>query len=307
VHSEARDPARPHGTTVLSVSTLLEKLKRKAAAGLASAPLHYRNLTATGSIVSGPGGVVSLTSYGKRVKQVHLTIESIARGTVRPSRIILWLDPEVFAEPPKPLLRLKRRGLEIRVSMADWGPHKKYFPYCAEFADRDLVLVTADDDVIYPDRWLEDLSGAVQRCPDAIWAHRVRRVALSPDGLSLAPYATWEDGRDGDPSIANTPIGVSGVAYPPSFQRIMREAGTAFMRHCARADDLWLHLHAVRAGMPVGQVRDRAGHFLPLLGSQGNALALENQIGGKNDKVASALYDSSDVQAIRGALSGIDS
>src|ERR1700728_2535296 len=56
-----------------------------------------------------PGAVVSLTTYGKRVRVVHLAIESIARGKTKPSRLILWLDDAaLIANLPRPLLRLER-------------------------------------------------------------------------------------------------------------------------------------------------------------------------------------------------------
>ena len=66
--------------------------------------------------VTGAGdAVVSLTSYGKRALVCAYGIESIARGAVRPRRLILWLDDEaLLATPPKPLQRLVARGLEIR-------------------------------------------------------------------------------------------------------------------------------------------------------------------------------------------------
>ena len=53
-----------------------------------------RSPVATG----GPGVVVSMTTYGKRVRTVHLAIESIARGAVRPARLILWLDEPELVE-----------------------------------------------------------------------------------------------------------------------------------------------------------------------------------------------------------------
>ena len=35
--------------------------------------------------------VVSLTTYGNRIHEVYLTIESLLHQTVKPDRIILWL------------------------------------------------------------------------------------------------------------------------------------------------------------------------------------------------------------------------
>ena len=44
------------------------------------------------------GIIVSLTTFGKRINNVHLTIESIFRQTIRPEKIILWLAESEFTE-----------------------------------------------------------------------------------------------------------------------------------------------------------------------------------------------------------------
>lgn len=284
------------------METIAAKLERKARVALTSARMQWRNLTSTQPVANGRGVAVSLTTYGKRTRQVHLAVESIAAGEMRPQRLILWLDPDDYTRPPKALRRLQRRGLELREAPAGWGPHKKYAPYCRDHADDGLPLVTADDDVLYPPWWLISLLDAAERDPEAIWAHRVRRVTL--DGDRLAPYASWGYGRNPGLSLGNVSIGVDGVYFPPRFQQVMRDASSDFLEHAARADDLWLHVHAVRAGVPVGQVGSVPGHFPSLLGSQGGALAAENQAGGRNDQVAAALYGHEDVAVIRGALVG---
>ena len=80
-------------------------------------------------IVGPDGPVVSLTSYGKRIDTVYVTIESIARGSLLPSELILWLDDEERSRSlPITLERLKERGLSVRIC-EDYGPHKKYYPY----------------------------------------------------------------------------------------------------------------------------------------------------------------------------------
>ena len=124
--------------------------------------------------------VVSLTSYGNRIRAVHLAVESMAHGTVRPRRLILWLrEADVVADPPPPLARLVRRGLELRCT-EDWGPHQKYYPYVRSQPRHALPLVIADDDVRY-DR-------------DAL-----ARVALPPREPAGRPAveAVLEDGTDG--------------------------------------------------------------------------------------------------------------
>ena len=116
------------------------------------------NLVSRSRLAGGPGPVVSLTTYGTRIRWSHLAIESIARGSLTPSRTGLWLDDEAaFARLPRPLRRLRRRGLEIRLS-ENLGPHTKYFPFIEASDSFTGPLVTADDDTIYPRFWLERLA-----------------------------------------------------------------------------------------------------------------------------------------------------
>ena len=51
--------------------------------------------------------VISLTTYGKRLYSVSLTIESIMQGTMKPNRLILWLQDDLKEEPLPYSLRLQ--------------------------------------------------------------------------------------------------------------------------------------------------------------------------------------------------------
>ena len=145
--------------------------------------------------------VVSLTSYAARLRSVHLTIESIGRGSVRPGRIILWVDPEVVVdELPEELQRLRRRGLEIASSPGRYGPHTKYFPYVMSEAPHDALLVTADDDSLYPRWWLASLQEAAAGSEDVV-CFRAHRVGFGADGR-LAPYNSWSPVAGTGPSRA---------------------------------------------------------------------------------------------------------
>jgi hypothetical protein len=230
--------------------------------------------------------IVSLTSHGDRVLRVHTTLESIARGQVRPRRVILWLNevPGVLGEGqplPPALQSLVRRGLEVRFC-PNYGPHTKYFPALALARDQALPLVTADDDIVYPEWWLSRLLTVHQARPGVIWCYRARRVTFAND--ALAPYERWDSGPEcTQPSILNFATGVSGVIYHAGMIESLIAAGEGFRDKCLRQDDIWLHYVAVMAGHEVAQVDPEPLHFdvvphtdhLSLwhqnLGSSGNA------------------------------------
>src|ERR1700728_3972607 len=91
--------------------------------------LWWINRYSRARITCPAGPIVSLTTYGKRSRTVYLAVESIGKGHVRPSRIILWLDARaIFHNPPATIRRLVRRGLEVKLC-ENYGPHTKYYPY----------------------------------------------------------------------------------------------------------------------------------------------------------------------------------
>ena len=153
---------------VRPISTLARRLRPKLENRIRSFRLSIYNRFDRRPVAGDPSQpVVSLTTYGSRAKTVHLTIESIARGKVRPSRLLLWVNDSALVAKPNPhLRRLQRRGLEIRLT-EDFGPHKKYFPYAIGEPNHITALVTADDDVIYPPYWFEELSESHRRQPSS--------------------------------------------------------------------------------------------------------------------------------------------
>jgi hypothetical protein len=208
--------------------------------------LGHRNLLVKDPVVAPGGPVVSLTTHGHRLKTVYLTLESIGAGTLLPSRLILWVDSRAdYLNLPSSLRRLEARGLEVSLT-ENFGPHTKYYPYLLANQSFAEPLVTADDDVLYTRSWLASLYRAYRQNPALIHCHRAHRIRLIAG--SLAPYAEWQRCRSTEPSHSSFATGVSGCIYPPEFLRRLRTAGAAFLDLCPRADDLWLHVNALRAG-----------------------------------------------------------
>lgn len=253
-----------------------------------------------GKSVTQPGGpVVSLTTYGKRSRKVYYAIESIARGDVRPSRLILWIDDEpLLKEPPATIQRLQKRGLDLRLSK-NYGSHKKYYPYVESQEVFDTPLVTADDDMLYPKYWLKKLVEANHEFPEYVncfWAHV---VAINEN--CIEKYADWKQCDSTRPRLCHQAVGVAGVIYPPTFLMVLKQAGKAFEDCCPRGDDLWLHVQAVRAGYKVRQILLRLPYFSfhGIPGTQHTALCLDNVDGVGNDLQIRVTYSEADVQRLR--------
>ena len=101
--------------------------------------------------------IVSMTTFPARIGYVHLAIKSLLNQTVSPGKIILWLAKDQFqdVEIPQQLRALCTYGLEIRFCDADLFAHKKYYYAMRAFPEQ--IIVTYDDDIIYPEDSLEKL------------------------------------------------------------------------------------------------------------------------------------------------------
>jgi hypothetical protein len=275
----------------------MNELRRRALRGVKRLvrPVWMRRLARSNagsreSLLSPDGPVVSLTTYEPRWHQVHYTLESIAAGRLKPSRLMLWVTSSVLAQgTPPELARLVARGLEIRnCGDQDIGPHKKYFPAVME-ATAARGLVAADDDVLYPADWLAALVAAAANRPSHVHAHRAAVMSFESDGR-FRRYADWPACRSTAPSALHFTTGVGGVWYPPAMQDALRAAGDGFRDVCPWADDIWLNATAWRAGIAVCQVAPFSPLLFELPGTRSHGLAKRNVDTGGNDVQLAAAY-----------------
>jgi hypothetical protein len=258
----------------------------------------FKNQFSNASLLDGESQiVVSLTSHSGRISQAFAAIESIGSGKARPQRLILFLD-RAFAneELPLTLKRLCKRGLEV-IFCEDMGPHTKYFPYIQSQLKFNSPLVTADDDIMYPAYWLENLIKAWKANPLEINCFRARKISLTESGFE--PYSKWKMCRSTEASISHFATGVSGVIYPPAYLDSLKNAGDAFRDCCPKADDIWLHVIAIRAGFKIRQINKKSRHFPIVPKSSGTALMATNLYQGHNDIQIKKSYTVQDIGMIR--------
>lgn len=279
---------------------MLNTRRRISVGAIVSRVLRYWSAAARNALCRGPVTgesqvVVSLTSHGTRIDSVALTIESIAAGRAKPSQLILWVDDNDDFERAtrhRAIRRLVSRGLTVSVARP-MGPHAKYYPYVDLVEMHSVPLVTADDDILYPRKWLEGLLAALDKEPAVIHCYRAHRFSLLNG--EPAPYMTWPPAVGTDARLSNFLTGVSGVIYPPVFLNLLKQEGESFRRLAPKADDVWINSRAVKHGVPVAQITPNAVLFPVLLGTQREALWRHNT--GGNDSQISASY-SSDLVAV---------
>ena len=233
--------------------------------------------------------IVSLTTIPERLGVVHLVIDGLLRQTVKPNRMILWLDVRLSRKVPSALRRLEHRGLEIR-PVEDIGPYTKIIYALKEFPAS--CIVTADDDVSYPEDWLAGLLEAHAREPHSITCYRAHRMQRDAAGR-LLPYRQWDWLSPGHaaPSRWLFPTGVCGVLYPPGMLHSEAFNREVFQEICPTADDIWLKAMSLLNGVRCQKVRPFSTEWPLISGSQQKRLSVQNVENRRNDTQLRAVFE----------------
>lgn len=223
--------------------------------------------------------IVSLTSYPARIHTVGTVVEDLQKQTRKADEIILWLAEEQFPnreeDLPNQLRHQMSEGLVTVRWCDDLKSHKKYFYALQEFTD-DLV-VTVDDDLLYPEQMLENLYQCYLRHPNAVSTVRAHLMIFTEDG-TLMPYRDWIQETDvclDQPSMQLFATGGAGTLYPGGIFKKELFNKEAIRETCLMADDLWLKVMALLSDVPV-VVAQEFEDLCYIPGSQEEALYHQN-------------------------------
>ena len=215
--------------------------------------------------------VISLTSIPSRLSALHLTIKSLLNQGVSFEKIVLWLHQDLKDNLPTALQNLQGKRFEIRYC-ATTEPHRKLVETLKLHPDR--IIVTCDDDMMYPDDWLLRLLESWQHTPDDIVAHRCRKILI--ENGEIMPYASWHSESTGGSSALTIAVGWGGILYPPgSLDDRVLDRDT-YMRLSPKADDLWYKAMATLKGTAVRKSRNPYPAPIPIIASQGISLRKKN-------------------------------
>lgn len=236
--------------------------------------------------------VVSLTSFPKRFPYIGPCLKSLIIQEVKPDKIIVYLGSDSTPEMlTKEMLRFQEYGVEYRFdNNRNLMPHKKYFYAMQEF--NESIIVTADDDVIYPKNWLKTLYESYLHFPNAVSARRVHWIRFDDSGRML-PYDHWKDQCRNikKPSKQLIATGNGGVLYPPKSLHSDVFDTNAIMKLCLRADDLWLKCMEIKNDVPVVWVKNWQVKPASIDEKNNSRLQDENIFTGQNDHVLRSIME----------------
>lgn len=193
--------------------------------------------------------IISLTSYGLRLKYVARTIFSILKGTFKDIHIVLTIakKDKQYISPELQLL-VDTNTIELLEVDKDIGPHTKYFYTMKKY--KDVPIITIDDDGIYDPKLVESLYKKYLENKKYICARRVHKILFNNN--EILNYRKWvfDYNKEKKPSMQLLATGVGGVLYPPDILEIS-DKNLKEINECFYADDIYLKVLEIRKNIPV--------------------------------------------------------
>ena len=234
--------------------------------------------------------IVSLTSYPTRISFVYLAIKSLMLQTYKPDRIILWLAEEQFPtkELPKELTDLEKYGLEI-IWMHDIYGHKKYFNPVKNQAENEVVI-TFDDDIIYPKNAIKRLIKKHKKFPNCLVCERGQVL----DETVIDNPGKWKTISSigvKKPTYSINPSPGGGCLIPKDAFYVDATNEEKIRELAYKNDDLWYMFMCAQNKTKMVKTRKYHRTFTVVSGSQTEQMATENIIGNKNAEAMKRLRE----------------
>ncbi len=237
--------------------------------------------------------IVSLTSFGRRVKNVvPYTLISLLNQSKLPNKIILWLDKEHWnsSNIPFKLAKLEKFGIEIKFC-EDLRSYKKLIPTLSIYHND--IIITVDDDIIYHKDFVLEMYKNHCEFPNSVIC-RVARFPQIDNYGNIEAYEKWIKYVSGLSFVM--PVGAGGVLYPPNclHKDVFRK--DLFQKLSPIADDLWFWVMGLRnnTGYVLLEYDNKGGSNFDDLYQflhKNTALTHQNRKCGKNDDQLKMILD----------------
>ena len=202
--------------------------------------------------------IVCLTSWPKRIKYVSLVINNLLNQSLKADLINLYLSKNEFNgfdSLPSKLIKLEKENKVNIIFVEDnLYPHKKYFYAFKEYPN-DLII-TIDDDLIYPYDMIEELVKNYYKYPKAIIANRTHYMIFKNDEIKYGDFLNTQDILINTPSMHLLATAGGGCLLNPrlfdSIVDLMLDENN-IKKYALFQDDIWLKVCQIVANIPVIQ------------------------------------------------------
>lgn len=227
--------------------------------------------------------IVSLTTFPARFDYIDLCLKSILLQTEKPDRIIVWLGSDATEEEINlKLSKYEKYGIEfIQDKKNDYKSHKKYIYTFQKYPES--IIITLDDDIIYPNDVISSLLDKHQEYPNEIIARRVHKITWN--GEKINPYLKWDGEHRGEKKPSHMLMATTGAGtlFPPHCLSKMATDFSLIKELALTADDIWLKFMAILNDTKVVWVENKMPLPPSILESQHIALQKVNVEENMND------------------------
>lgn len=198
--------------------------------------------------------IVSLTSFPKRFSQLVITLKSIILQDIKPYKIIVYLGSDTNEKDiTTEMKEFIKYGVEYRIdNKLNLKGHKKYYYALKEF--KDYLVITIDDDIIFPKTMISELLRCHIKYPEAVCARRVHKITKKNN--NILPYNLWDKEYFAKNKPSNRLIATTGAGTLYSPYVISRLVDLTFdynsiINLCLDADDIWMKCMEIMSSIKV--------------------------------------------------------
>ena len=216
--------------------------------------------------------IISLTTIPSRLPIVDITIRSLLLQSINAEKIVLWLNTDLKNQIPHRLSELIGSRFDIQYRKGT-SSHRKLVFALVEYPNH--VVITADDDLMYPTNWLDRLWQDHLTYPNDIVGHECRTITYYSNG-KVQPYREWKTCKPGESTRNTLAIGYGGTLYPANALHVDTVNEEQYLKLAPKADDLWFKAMALRNHTNVRRSNHPKPRPIPIAGSQKFALGHTN-------------------------------
>ena len=203
--------------------------------------------------------IVSFCQANNDLTVLLTSIYSILNQSIKPDRIILWLNNETqdLNDLPYELTKLIKNGLEIRF-VTEINKYTKTICPLQEF--KNSIIVTIDSSMYYSKNWLRKLYLSYIAHPEDIQVHRAYKVNLTKNNKIEFGKLIKEDS-----------VGYSylmeekgGILYPPNTFSLEVLRKDIYQKYLSQTDLIWLWTMAVLNDKKIRIVQNNIKNFFKI-------------------------------------------